>query len=205
MKRQAPLFAGFAALVGLTVGLIAGPTATGPAPARAEINLLQNDRLIEAAKTNDVSTAEGLLARNHNVDALDENERTPLILAASRGYEDFVDLLVRNRASLNAADKFGNTAMFYAASTDQTGVIHILAEGGADLNAKNRQGVTPLMVAASEGRLAAVQTLVELKADLHVTDFTGRTARDWAARNNRRVVLRIIDAALAKEANGSKS
>ncbi|MEX2454378.1 MAG: ankyrin repeat domain-containing protein [Rhodospirillaceae bacterium] len=175
--------------VGLCLALAAA------APARAAIDLLVNDRLIEAAKVNDLRTAETILARNHNVDAMDENRRTALILAAARGYEDLADMLVRYRASVNAIDGFGNAALYYAAAADNVGIIEILIDADASIDIQNRRGMTPLMIAASEGHLAAVQTLLAAKADPDATDFTGRTARDWARRNNRGAVLRILDRA----------
>ena len=166
-----------------------------PIGASAEINLLSNDGLIEAAKSDDLKSAEELLLRNHDVDVRDENGRTALFLAAIMGNEDFVELLLRFNPRIGAVDKFGSSPIYYAAAANHVGVLEILAKKGADLDQTNRQGLTPLMVAASEGHLAAVQTLIRLKADTDVTDFTGRTAYDWAVRNKRRVVIRYMKSA----------
>lgn len=163
-----------------------------PPGASADIDLLSNDRLIEAVKANDIKGAEDMLVRKHDVDVRDENRRTALFFAAIQGNEDFVELLLRFDPKIGAVDKFGSSPLYYAAAANHVGVIEMLAEKGADLNQQNRQGLTPLMVAASEGHLAAVQALVELKADAATTDFTGRTAYDWALRNNRRVVIRYL-------------
>lgn len=163
--------------------------------ARAQLDLLSNDRLIEAVKANDLKGAEELLQRKHDVDARDENRRTALFFAAIQGNEDFLDLLLRFSAKVGAVDKFGSPPLYYAAAANHVGIIEMLAEKGANLNQQNRQGLTPLMVAASEGHLAAVQTLIELKSDSTTTDFTGRTAYDWAVRNNRRVVVRYLKSA----------
>ena len=161
-------------------------------PVRAEIDLLKNDRLIEAAREDDLATAETLLNRNHNVDVREQNGRTPLFIAASRGGEDFVDLLLRHEAKIDAIDKFGNTPMYYAAAGGHVGVVEILLEGGAKVNLQNRRGLTALMIAASEGQLDTVQALIDAKADTSLTDFTGRTAWEWAQRSNRRHVIRYL-------------
>lgn len=168
---------------------------TPPSGVRAELDLLSNDRLIEAVKANDLKGAEELLLRKHDVDARDENRRTALFFAALHGNEDFLELLLRFNPKIGAIDKFGSSPIYYAAAANHVGVIEMLAEKGADLNQQNRQGLTPLMVAASEGHLAAVQILIELKADSATTDFTGRTAYDWAVRNKRRVVVRYLNSA----------
>ncbi len=162
-------------------------------PVRAEINLLDNDRLIEAVNSNDLEGAEALLNRKHFADVVDAKQRTPLIIAAARGYEDLVDVLIRFRASVDAVDELGNSALFYAAAGDHTGVIEILKDAGANVNIKNRRGGTPLMVAAAGGRTAAVQMLLDFGARAGETDFTGRTARDWAQSNNRRTILNVFD------------
>lgn len=179
----------------VTAILAAVLLSTFPFGAGAEINLLSNDRLIEAVKANDTKSAEDMLVRKHDVDARDENRRTALFFAAIQGNEDFVELLLRFNPKIGAVDKFGSSPLYYAAAANHVGVIEMLAEKGADLNQQNRQGLTPLMVAASEGHLAAVQTLIELKADSATTDFTGRTAYDWAVRNKRRVVIRYLKGA----------
>jgi ankyrin repeat protein len=166
-----------------------------PVAAIAEIDLLSNDRLIEATKADDQVGAEALLVRGHNVDVRDENRRTSLFFAAIQGNEDFVELLLRFNPRVNTVDKFGSSPLYYAAAGNNVGVIEMLAEKNADLDAQNRQGLTPLMVAASEGHLAAVQTLFDLKADSTLTDFTGRTAFDWALRNNRQAVIRFMKTA----------
>lgn len=174
-----------------TVAVI-GLLAALPRGSNAEIDLLSNDRLIEAVKANDLKGAEDMLVRKHDVDVRDENRRTALFFAAIQGNEDFVELLLRFNPKIGAVDKFGSSPLYYAAAANHIGVIEMLAEKNADLNQQNRQGLTPLMVAASEGHLAAVQILVELKADSTITDFTGRTAYDWAVRNKRRVVVRYL-------------
>ena len=126
------------------------------------------------------------------VDVRDENRRTSLFFASIQGNEDFVELLLRFNPKVNAIDKFGSSPLFYAAAGNHVGVIEMLVEKGAPLNVQNRQGLTALMIAASEGHLAAVQALIDLKADTEFTDFTGRTAYDWANRNNRRAVIRYL-------------
>ena len=46
----------------------------------------------------------------------DNNGRTPLRRAASKGYKRTVQLLAANGADVNTADIFGRTAIFRAAS-----------------------------------------------------------------------------------------
>ena len=183
------MFARFSAHI-LHAGLLA--VLALATPARAEINLLSGGPLVVAVEGNHVSDAEALLVRGANPNALGADGRTALILAAAKGYEEAVELLVRHRAALDRSDKFGNTALFYAAAGNHVGVVEILIEAGARKDKANRRGVTPLMVAASEGGLATVQALLKAGADPAITDFTGRAAYHWAQRGGRGDVLRIL-------------
>ena len=163
-----------------------------PLSAWADIDLLNSDPLIEAAREDDIKVGENLLNRKHNVDVREKNGRTPLSISASRGNEDFVELLFRHRARVNSVDKFGNTPLYYAAAGNHAGVVELLLEGRANVNIRNRRGLTALMIAASEGNLETVQTLLEGNSDATLTDFTGRTAWEWAQRGNRNHVLRYL-------------
>lgn len=173
--------------------LLLAPAVAAPSAVRAEINLLQYDKLIEATLANDAATVESLLDKGRSPDVVDDKKRTPLILAAVHGYADIADLLVRHKAKVNAEDEFGNSAMFYAAVHDDVDVLDVLIEGHGDVNSKNRQGVTPLMGAAGAGSAGAVEKLLEAHAKAEDTDYTGRTARDYAVASNRRAVLNILD------------
>lgn len=172
--------------------LLLSAAAAVSVPARADINLLQYDSLIEATMSNDTDTVENLLDKGHFVDPRDDKKRTPLIIAAARGYVDIVDLLVLHKAAVNDVDEFGNTAMFYAAVHNNIDILGILIEAEGNVNAKNRQGVTPLMGAAEAGSVAAVEKLLDAHAKPAETDYTGRTARDYALQAGRRLVLSVF-------------
>ena len=166
-----------------------------PTGALAAMDLLSNDPLLEAVKDGYLQGAEQMLLRKSDVDVRDQNGRTALFLAAIRGDEDFVEMLLRYNPKIGAVDNYGSSPLYYAAAANNAGVIEMLVAKGADLNLSNRQGLTPLMVAASRGHLDAVGMLVELKSDVEMTDFTGRTAYDWAVRNNRMVIIRYLNSA----------
>lgn len=53
-----------------------------------------------------------LLASGANVDSLDENERTPLMLAVSRQYLDVAQVLVDHGAKVNIEDVKGKLASY---------------------------------------------------------------------------------------------
>ncbi len=65
-----------------------------------------------------VEVARILLEENAdpNGPPLQQNRETPLTLAASRGYLEFVRLLIQNDATIDVRNKKGRTALFLGAS-----------------------------------------------------------------------------------------
>lgn len=60
------------------------------------------------------------------VDALDSNGKTPLILAAERGKEEMVTILLQNHASKTITDTAGKTAYDYAVENGYTELAELL-------------------------------------------------------------------------------
>jgi uncharacterized protein len=60
-----------------------------------------------------------LVARGADVNAVDDDGETPLMLAAEHGDSDLVSALLDNRADLNRKDHTGKTARDHAKSADQ--------------------------------------------------------------------------------------
>lgn len=98
------------------------------------------------------------------------NGKTPLHVAANRGYIECVRILLTFSASPSIRDDAGWTALHDAAagrSADQSDdVVGILLDAGAGgsrepaVRVRSAEGETPLHVAARHGRLAAVRRLV---------------------------------------------
>lgn len=83
------------------------------------------------------------------VDAVDDDGRTPLHRAIDLGAEDLAVSLVDDGADVNRRDRWGNTplwrAVYHAPGTDA--IIASLLEHGADPAAKNNHDVSPIDLA----------------------------------------------------------
>jgi len=70
--------------------------------------------------------------------------------------------------------------------------MDLLLAKDANANSKNKLGGTPLMWAAVYGHGAAARRLLEHGADPKLKDAEGFTARDWAIKNKREDVARLL-------------
>lgn len=118
--------------------------------------------LFRAARGADVPAMELLLEYGARVDLPQENDVTPLIVAA--GYRaSAIDTRGRFRTQAQAVD-----------------AVKVLLDHGAAIDARTDGGQTALFGAATNGWNDVVQLLAEYGADLEATDDQGNTAIDAA-------------------------
>jgi len=113
---------------------------------------------------------------------------TPLMMAAIRCRQDWVQTLLLKGAAVDSLLQPGWSPLHYAASCDMpsTAISQLLARG-AKLDARSPNGSTPLMLAARYGHESAVDELLRRGADrslrndlnLQAVDFARQAGRDY--------------------------
>jgi ankyrin repeat domain-containing protein 17 len=104
-----------------------------------------------------------LIERRANVEHRAKTGLTPLMEAASGGYEPVGRLLIeRAGAEVNAppVPQSKETALHIAAEKGHARFVALLLEHGASVEARNRRGCTPLWLACAQGHGECVQLLV---------------------------------------------
>jgi ankyrin repeat protein len=96
------------------------------------------------------ATAAMLLERGAEVDAPDEDGRTPLMRAARNGDPVALELMLRHGADARAADREGNTALHFAAAKASLDNVRTLIEHGGDPAARNAAGESPIDIARAK-------------------------------------------------------
>ena len=91
---------------------------------------LRPQTLLRAARDGNLQEVERLLAQGTDVNAQDDQRRTPLHLAAEAGHRAVVEALIEAGADANATDFNGHTATGLASGAGHDAVADLLREHG---------------------------------------------------------------------------
>lgn len=133
------------------------------------------DPIFYAVQNGDLEMVKTLLNDNPDLVSSKDNDNinysikgyTPLHLAAERGYNDIVELLLSKGANVNAKDNITMTPLHRAAIEGHYSTVELLLSKGANINAKTRSGYTPLHFAAKNVHKVVVEMLLTKGADVN--------------------------------------
>ena len=158
----------------------------------SEFSDTPEDKLFKAAWTGDITNLHNTSADVNTKDALG---RTPLHIAAEKGYGDVAMFLVENGTDVNLTDANGNTPLIFI--IHKIGNLEItkrLIAKGAVVNAQNRTGETALMYAAWRGHSEIVQLLLKNRADATLKNRQGDTALALAESRGHLAIVQMLQA-----------
>lgn len=143
---------------------------------------------------------DALLAAGADIEALDDDDCTPLMVACNLGKVRGSRMALRLIA-LGASVKYvrkadGSTALRMAVARSSPAVLAALVERGAPVNGPKGGMITPLMCAAMNNNLETSRALVELGADLSIKCklpwAKGKTAEEMAMQEKRPKVAALL-------------
>ena len=117
--------------------------------------------VLDKVRRGDLEIGHRLLDCGADVNARNDEDWTPLHLAAENGRVDFVQMLLEHGAAINAPADGGETPLHWASKKGQVDVVRLLLEHGADPNIPDRDGETPSDLAS---RREIVQLLFDYGA-----------------------------------------
>ncbi|KAF4463391.1 ankyrin repeat-containing domain-containing [Fusarium albosuccineum] len=173
-------------LVAISIHLAQSPSTTAEE---------KGQMLCSAAKNSWMEVTLVLLESGAEPDFKDSDGQTPLWLAAERGYETTVELLLATgKVDVNAPDKDGQTALCRAAYEGHQSVVQLLLDRGAAIEWKMSERSRPLLSqAAYEGREDIVQLLLHNGADIELrNELQLRTPVWWAAYKGHEAVVELL-------------
>jgi ankyrin repeat protein len=136
------------------------------------LKFVDNTKLMSSIKYGHLEIVKFLVNEGVDVNAEDDDGKTPLIYSIELGHLEIVKFLVDKGADVNAKDDDGNTALIYSSEGGHLEIVKFLVSKGADVNAKDSVGNTPLMICSD---LEIVKFLVDKGADVNVRDDYGNT------------------------------
>lgn len=123
--------------------------------------------LFLAVIADDTKQIQNLLAAGECVNQLNQWEQTPLMIAASLGHKDSLNILLEWKAETDICDRFHYGALTWAAIMgDQEDVVTLLLQAGADPNLFDEYGGSLLTKLAANGAWKSVRILLQTDANI---------------------------------------
>ncbi len=154
-------------LIGLIVGALVMTTTAGPAQ-----NADAGRRLLEAASKGDVAAISAALSAGAIVNARDEAQQTPLLLAVRDNRLDAFNALLAAGADINAQAANKDTPWLLAGAMGRTEMLRAMIPRGPDYSIRNRYGGNALIPACERAHVDTVKLLLTtpIKVD-HVNNL----------------------------------
>lgn len=160
------------------------------------MNLRNKQMFIEASvRSGDLATTLSHLRSGADVNGLDPEGFTPLMIASGLGQPQMVELLLTAGANVHIIDpRMGATALHKAAQSGNTDVIKLLLDKGSFIDQQSPVlGNTPLMDAISYRNEKAVRLLLERGARITILNHWQQTAQDIAQMEALSTIVHLIE------------
>ncbi|GMI92012.1 STELAR K+ outward rectifier [Hibiscus trionum] len=143
-----------------------------------------------AAYNGDLYQLKSLIRAGADPNKTDYDRRSPLHLAASKGYEDITSFLIRHPVDINIKDKFGNTPLLEAIKNGQDNVAALLVKEGASLNIDDAGSF--LCTAVTKGDTDFLKRLLSNGVDPNSRDYDHRTPLHVAASEGLYLMAKLL-------------
>uniref|UniRef100_A0A8C3G7T6 Ankyrin repeat domain 52a n=1 Tax=Cyclopterus lumpus TaxID=8103 RepID=A0A8C3G7T6_CYCLU len=155
-------------------------------------NIADQPPLVQAIFNRNAEEVQLLLHKKEDVNALDQEHRTPLHAAACVGDVHILDLLIESGATVNAKDHVWLTPLHRAAASRNERAVGLLLRRGAEANARDKFWQTPLHVATANRATRCAEALLTQLSNLNMADRTGRTALHHAAQSGFQEIVKLL-------------
>ena len=129
------------------------------------------------------------------VNTRNEDEETPLHVAASRGHIECIRCLLDSddgQSVIDCQDKSGSSPLHLALRRNHSHVALLLLHSGADFDIVDSEGETPIHLCARDGQLALAQTLCAFGCNVDLANGEGMQPLHLAAKHGNTEVARCL-------------
>lgn len=136
-----------------------------------------NEALVSAAAQGNLARVTDLLKRGADLNARDDQGRTPVMAATHGNHVAVVDALLKAGADVNLRDNRLDNPFLYAGAAGLLDILKLAHAAGADPTITNRFGGTALIPAAERGHVEVARYLLtETAVDINHINNLGWTA-----------------------------
>ena len=153
-----------------------------------------DERLIAAIRTQNLSELRSALANGASVNATDLNEKSALMLACSEQWFPAVKMLVEAGANASYKNNYEQTALMFAArycANDQI-AKYLVLNASANKENTDDNGKTALMYAIENNSDAVLQYLIEAGANFNALDKKQNTPIMLAVKKGNELAVRRL-------------
>ncbi|XP_053298649.1 uveal autoantigen with coiled-coil domains and ankyrin repeats protein isoform X1 [Pleuronectes platessa] len=135
-----------------------------------------DDRLMKAVERGEVDKVAAVLGKKGIIPTkLDVEGRSAFHLAATRGHQDCLNLILGHNVDVTATDATGKNALHLASRNGHSVCVQKLLQHNSPVGNVDLQGRTALHDAVMAGCSSSVKLLCDSGASVNATDFDGRT------------------------------
>lgn len=120
-------------------------------------------KLIQAIDNNDTTTLITALENGANVNGVDAENRSLLLIATNKANTAIAKILVKYGANVNQQAKNLDSPFLFAGASGQTELVELYLKNGARFDIYNRYYGTALIPACERGHIETVQLLANTK------------------------------------------
>lgn len=131
------------------------------------------------------------------LDQRDPADRTALMLAASEGHTNLIELFLDKGSVLESRDKEGTTALCWACVRGRLAAVQNLIDHGADVNTNDNTGRTPLDLAAFQ--VIFFKRKIRALIILHEIDEKNKCCEQYNSQGNPKLVQLLLEKGAAVE------
>lgn len=121
------------------------------------------DNIFTAIRSIDYTSINVLLSDGTDIDTVDHQGNTPLMIAAKVGNLRILDIILSHEPKINKQNNKGKTALMIASEAGLTQFARKLIDHGADPSIKNNKGNTAMSLASKFGHKHIVTLFQEVR------------------------------------------
>ena len=121
------------------------------------------DNIFTAIRSIDYVSINVLLSEGTNIDTVNQDGDTPLMVAAGVGNPRIIDIILSHKPDVNLQNKNGETALMIAAKTGQLEIVKKLVIHNATISMSDKNGNTAITLASKFGHNRIVNYLKEMR------------------------------------------